>query len=1128
MLKKLLNTLRHRLDKEEKEWGTLNFLRRELKPGFLYRWTLQVTSKPLLFGVWIIVLVSIFATITALVDSKYLIIFNIPNFEKSDAVAYFSTLWSIQATIAALVYPIVIAFVALMLGQRNNAKATLHIYLHDSAARLAGLSAILLILEMGLQYLLAPYISTEALMIWIVLDGIWFLVNIGLTIHFLVSTFEFIQPNRRFEIMRRYTIAIIWPQEVRYHLARHIFRTAVEASLLPGPAYVNAKNDEPTVFPGFADLVDGDKTVTRNLSNKCQLKDIRFRLLAWATKSWLKKANLAHGLHQQSENSSEYDAKNSAIAFPVEPFATYEGTTTLCRVEGETRLSWFEEILIRLSFVFGAPIERFAELTVNDILMDLQTDCIAFLRSGEPEAFEGNVERLLIFYESLLDASHVLDDSNENTNLMLLSDCNHWLERPVYVVWSRRFFDLFEAATSKLSFGEDYVSTLTYVPNRLFKHAQGKAAPEILAHFIGLNPILFRCIENWWVYTVEQQGQIDHGSYNPTALKPPFYGVHEKVLREFVGAWETLKNHNISIKFTKEVDEKKLRNSIMYLETHLSHTLVMLFDCILRGDRNAAEWFVDVLVKWYVELRFKLRENQDYFLRKPRLLTIEMILVDSWDEIEKRVEIESFGVPGTPKSSPVVAACLNNLWIDTCCIAIYTLAIWNKDCKCDRSLPAHILSALVKGTSLRHGGEAIHKKKPYNGIDELMIAILRQYYMDGHYRRGYRNRLDNYVKKIAELSLPEMVPLRHYSLSGRNDLDSVRDGQLLALLLATPTNWTPSREIERILKEWSQTSNEKLREFKQMLDNWKSRLNDALFLDLSESYDCIRRTAKIGVDFEAAKSSLNRAINHLLKVSTDVHKKASADMPLSKFRLSEIEQWASSEAFTKEAGTFPIPFFYSVMSITEHLPKRSLIMKGMKKGEFTDPLMADRVSNEKEWFAESIRDNVASTALTELLYELKPEKMAANTPEVYWERLKKYANDAYSKGLHPILLLENSAFPAWVWGWVHPPPDKLGNTAPADLIVSKDDNQRIDGYQWTFNGIPVFDANLSPGSSFLVMRESFKSIEFSLLQDGHYITAEPKEVEGHPEIVDLVLSWQMRITTKKYPAIQLSYEDQSN
>lgn len=1118
---RLLNTLQYRLDAEEKEWRSLNRLRRELEPNPWRRTVLQAACKPLFFCGLIFGLASLLALMVAVINPKYWVICYVHEFKAPDPVAYFSALWSVQAAIAALVYPIVISFVALLVERRSSAKAALHIYLHDSAALLAGLSALLLVAEMGLQYFGVPYVSRESLMAWLVFDGVWFIINISLTMYFLSRTFEFIQPARRFEITRRYAVCFAWPREARYHLARHLFQTAVEENLLPGPSYGGAKEGEPSVLPGYPGLDSGVPAVTCIHRNKRQLRDVRFRLLAWATKNWLKKANAARAPDAKAEERSG----GPVIAFPLEPLATYEGgNAILCRVEGETELSWFERRLIRFAFDFGASETGFVELTINDILLDAQGEAIASLRSGEPEAFEENVKRMLVLYESILDASQVRDVTGGNASLMVVPDRSHWFEQPIYRVWSERFVDLFEAASSKLSFGEDYVSVLTHVPNRLFSKAQKKAVPELLKHFIALSPMLLRRIEGWWVRTIEQHGLTEHTFCNPAILRPPFYGVHNKVLIEFIGAWESLKNYRMP---PPERDDKAdwggVQKSAEYLEVHLSHTLVMLYDCILRGDQNAAEWLADVLVKWYGGLHLRFGGSRDFFLRKQRLLTIEMMFND-WNEVKRRVEVESSGVSDELPPLAILAACLNNLWVDACCVAIYVLAVWNNGCKCDNSLPAQILSALINGRPFRDGGHTVGNNKPYRSADGLLIAILRQYYADGHYRRGYRNRLDNYVERISSLSQPERVAGRLYSRCGADDLDSVRDGQLLALLLAVPIGWKPSEEIETILDAWSRTENEKVREFQRMLRSWKERLNDSSFSGLRESHECLRSKAGTGIDFEAARSSLGQAIDQLLAIAAEAHQKALADTSPSEQRLVEIGQWASRKAFFKETASFPLPLFDEFVTIDKPLTERSLVINGLKKGEFTEPPMADRATNEDDWFAETVRDHVASSVLAAVLDELEPERTEIETPEAYWAQIKRFANNSLAKGLQPLLLLQgHTILEEWMQDWIYPSIEDSACLPPVDLVVSKDRSQKVDGYLWSLNDIPVFDAPLSRSASVLLVRESFERIKFSCQPGGHYVQATTREVQGHPELVDLVLTWQSRISVKKYPAILLSY-----
>jgi hypothetical protein len=80
------------------------------------------------------------------------------------------------------------------------------------------------------------------------------------------------------------------------------------------------------------------------------------------------------------------------------------------------------------------------------------------------------------------------------------------------------------------------------------------------------------------------------------------------------------------------------------------------------------------------------------------------------------------------------------------------------------------------------------------------------------------------------------------------------------------------------------------------------------------------------------------------------------------------------------------------------------------------------------------------------------------------------------------------------------------------------------GYQWSFNDIPVFNAPISSGASILAVRESFERIEFTRLPDGSFVKATIRAAEGHPELVDLVFSWYVRVGIKQFPSVRLSYD----
>ena len=293
MFGRLLQTLAHRLDAEEREWSSTNRARKELQPGRIQRGVLAAAQHPLAVSLWLSVILAAVSLIPALWAPEHWVLLALPIFRLSDPGPYFWTLWTVQATFAALVYPIVIAFVTLLLDRRSNAKASLHIYLHYSAAQLSGLTSLLLVFAMGLQQFGLPYVGEEATSVWWAADVAWFCVNMFLTTNFLYRTFEYIAPGKRFQITRQYMGCVAWPREARYQLARALFMGAVDIQLLPGPNYVTAKSPEPSIFLGHIGRGMGRPEVVRTDLNKVTLADVRFRLLRWIATRWFRDARAA-------------------------------------------------------------------------------------------------------------------------------------------------------------------------------------------------------------------------------------------------------------------------------------------------------------------------------------------------------------------------------------------------------------------------------------------------------------------------------------------------------------------------------------------------------------------------------------------------------------------------------------------------------------------------------------------------------------------------------------------------------------------------------------------------------------------------------------------------------------------
>jgi hypothetical protein len=1112
MIGRIFKKLSYCVRKEEDEWRSNNAVRRELSYSRLRGILVDIAEHPLGCPLAGLVILSAGSAGLYFAPSSWLP--KVPtDFKTADLITYFWALWSVQAAVAALVYPIVIAFVTLLLQRGHGAKSLLHIYLHDSTAIFSGLNSFFLLVLMALQYLFLTVIRAETGIAWLLVDGAWFLVNLALASFFLYRTFEFVRPSRRAETIRLYAINVTWPRELEEHLSAHRFQVAVEEKLLPGSSYAaEAEEKQASVWLGPSGLGTGAPMVERFLPRDSMLIDVRFRFLAWATALWIRRTK-----REWPNKNKDHHSETPVLLYPVCPGFTYSGNTALCRVIGPVSVSRLGSLLVRWSFKFRQTSPQ-VELAASDILDDLKAEATVAISGGEPQAFSDAVDEMVDLYVLLIEASAFKDNQGRLDNYARVSDQQHGFGRAVYKTWSRRFMDLFDASAERVGSDEAFFVDLIYIPGRLFSQLDEIAHADILTHFVELPPILFHRLATWWVKTLEQQGVMVHDACNPSSLRPPFFGTYDSLLRQFVGAWESLKNDRFPPRRDEACDWSDLQAAGRYLEGHLHATAAMVIDCVHRGDKTGAEWVLDVLLKWFPELRFRF-DAHSYFIRRGKLLCFEITGLP-WAETKGALDVEEDRYIQDSAPKALFSVILRNYWTDVCCIVAYMIAIRGKLCSVDQSLPALFVEAIVSSETPRAGGHAVGRDRPIGSANDLFMAIIRQYYSRGGYRRGYRSRLDHLVERLAESTKEKMVPGRIYSGWGADDLASIIDGQLFLLTLLVPEHWSPMAEIEGTTREWLREDDEKLREMVRDLKQWKERVLHRDFAEYRRLFECVKGN-RGGQSFENATTSLAAGFEEVVTKVEAIRREAIRELPISETRLREVGKWASALGFTKDSGAFPLPLFGVVNTSESEFESRSLVIKDIEKGEYTEPEMAQRAINEEEQFGRVIRDRVASSVLAKTIKRLEPIDKDGSSPDVYWEQMKRYSKEASEAGRHAILLIENPTIPDWIYRWTDPylrRPEEI----PPDLEAWRDPEIQSDSYLGSLNKITVYSAPIQPGASILLTLESFRSLTFKRLPNGNFVLVEALS-GANPALIDLKLTWYFTAEIEIYPAVRLTY-----
>lgn len=1113
MLLRALDSLARRVNLERSEWRLANQVRKDFAYPYVQAAILDAAENPSRnVPKWLALALMLSGVAWGL--SFQFEVWPAEPYKSAEIISYLAALWAVQAAVVALVYPIVIGFVALLFQGRQNAKAVLYIYLHDTAALLAGLSSLALIALMAVHHLFMYKANSGVVLVWSALDSVWFLINMSLTAFFLVRTFEFLLSDKRAHIIQRYAVNVAWPNELRVHLSEMFFASAVHSKWLPGTSFGEKdKEAEPKILLGASGHGMGREALLVPVGRNVGLVDIWFRPLRWAIRSWLNRAEANRpALPGQGDEAP-------VLIFPVTPEAGYSDQVIVCRVVGDVSLSHFEKWLIGASFRFGRLGKRQFDLSVIAILADMEADAREGIAGDNLVAYEENVDELRDLYSLLIRASICKDTEGRDDNYTRVPDSAHWFGNPVFKSWSRIFLNLFEPAARALDVRGDYVPKLAYVPVHLFSKLLERGHEDILVHVIRLFPILQRRTEDWWQRTIEGQGITEHGPCVRQVLKPPQQATYESLLVQLVGAWSSLKNERFPPHRSETPTWDELRKCTPYFQTHLSESLQMLLASVFRGDQASAEWWCDVLLKWWDQLQYRF-DRGTFFLRREKFINIELTK-KTWEEVQAEIDIQAFRVSEQAPRG-VFAACIRNLWIDACCLAMYVLVEWGRTCDCERSLAGYILDALVKGKHFKEGGTLAGGRRPVSGPNDLLVAFLRQNYAASGFMQGYRATLNKWVEDIAHMTEKEWVSGWVYGGWGRNDLDSLHGGQIVLMSLLVGAGWDPVRQIDDVLRRWVREDEGKLRDLRHDMEQWANQLRSGDMLTYKGLFDCYHRQSDPRPEFDNALKVISGAIDAIAKRVEEIRGEALRDAPVAEERLREVERWASKTAFAKQSADFPVSVFAEVEATEAEGERRGLVLQRRDKGEYTRPSMAQLPVNEEEWFAETMSSQVAGFVMGQILRQLRAEAADGSTADRYWAQVKRFRDRIVASGHRPLLLVENPTIPDWIWEWSlteweenREPPYGLALTRSAEFDGKE-------GYLGNFGDVAVFDARLPPGSSYLIALDALEKIEFTRHGQG-FVQATWQPIEGEGRLIDVTLSWHFKLQLRDLPATKLAY-----
>lgn len=1110
--------------RDEAAWFAQNSCRRRLALSKLERDLLFAGEHPLRFAFSLLTLQVALLVFAAVLPQGWFAPAWL-KWEAAEQLSHFSTVWTIQATLAALVYPIVISFVAVYLQRRPAAEAFIHLYILDSGGLAAGLSSLGLVIVMGIQYLMLSTWGTAWLPGWAAIDTAWFIFNAALTTFFLFRTVEFLRPEVQARVIQRYTVNVALPRDVQRLNSFQVLAGGIAKGWFPVPSYGDDKAPEgPRLLVGRG-FREGDIQGELRLRAQSRLVDVRIWVVRLVVETWYRSA-----LTSPRPDKPEAFGVNKSwplLTLPMSPGTVYEGDLPLAMVADGPELAPWQRWLLRWSVVVQPTSRERYGIRVEAILGELAADARNMAAKPDNEGFERAYSALIDLHGLLLAACLDKMESGEQGSWALLPDPQSFFDRTLHKNWSNVYRGIFEAAIEGMVRDTRPLRRLCHLLQHLDADELRASPVEIREHLLQLPPLMMYQLSNWWGFRVEEQGIIEHSHKQMVVLRPPLNRVYDEVLSTFVAGWENGRpDKPRRNRDAHALDWATLPRLARLNVKHIEETARMLLAAVLRGDQAAAEWLADVLSKWWGTLDFDHEPYQLY--DKTTFITIEDLGLD-WPDFCTKFGLEADYPELQERLRPKLQqgafqAALRNYWTDVRLLTIELMLDWVRAvpaASASSSLAFEIAGGLLTGKQWKSGGQAVGSLSNLSP-PEYLVAKVRQFAASGEWRGGYVGRLDGFVERVKDMRRPNMVSSRVYSFGGADDVESLQESQLELFAVLATGAWSLPRSLQRQMDVWFDSRFDQYSSIdilRGRLTSWLERLDAQTGLSV-EHIELIKARVKPGVPAQTAIDQVKAGLLAAQKALEDRREETLAGQPIDPNRLREIGRYASTAAFSTGKGRFPVHLF-PIGITAENLEEFTLTLTQVRRGELTKLQMDQRAVNEAEYFADAMAQQVAIVVLNDVLRRSNIKEIVVRDGDAYWKALQAQADLIVTKGGTPILLLDNATRPDWVWDWQHADFDAM-HKRPEDLQVRHREGQGA-GYQCDFNQIEVYVAPLPIGQSVLLSSEVFRTLTFTDYGEGRFVRVEAVQLEGVKNLVDLKLTFARRVEVGESTVVKLAY-----
>jgi hypothetical protein len=954
---------------------------------------------------------------------------------------------SVQAALVGLVFPLVIAFVGLLNQGRASFASRLTIYIESSNAMFVGLSSLLLCVAISAQLPFASFMGDADAAVTL-LNLAWFAINIGALAHFVLRTIAFLHPEQRVPIMRAYVSNVIWPRELTRIVTANRWDNVSRYGYLPAGAQADPFSTGERARTWYSALWDGgEPRVNRRFGRKMRLVDVRLGMLAPTVRTWLTQAR------------EVADGQVHDLVIPLQPNWDYEGNQVLAR--STLPLGLVLRCAVRASLVFTrAPAEDGAISETSAVLREMIADLIALIDNRQVDEFNDQLGEVIGLHAFLYRVAQFSDEDISNAQF---ETGNGLFGRALAEEWARSYRDLIRRSVERLPQDTEFMGRIAYAPARMYSRVANEVTPKALQPVLWLAQSLSYRLIDWAVGEHRAETAPGAGGRHAFTLSRQ-EEVYGRAWRDLVAGWERLLQVIVAAPDRGESRDRNwesLKRTAENIGAHLQATTQMTARAVWLGDTLATSWACDLMLHWQIKSERGWDTRGSYWRVHSEALTPETLEL-GWERV--------LALGGSaPAATVVFGAVMHNTWRDHVVILISLFIHWAIQGKTLETM-TQAGRRLLNGEPYDRGDTGLRENGVLAGTDILISALRITGSGERFAEHSYAGRIDHLLEGLGQLADPASVSMRIYSSNGGLSFEALPQAQAVAIMATAQIPQEIGGDLRRLL---TQSDDEVLRRRETYL---KSLLDAFDEIDADCHGQLLAALVDPGevLEFDARRNRARQLVEQSLGVLTGHRDQAIVDAQIDPARVGAVAAAAGSEAFAPNA--FPRNLFAEIVPTDGSLVEFTLRASGLSKGAYTDPPMAQSVSNEAEWWRDAMSGQVAAVVWWDVVSKTRFQEIEGRTPEEFWHAVRDGSARIREAGHDPILVISNAADPQWLsdWRWPH---RENSASKPADLVITRDEGQ-VEGYEFTMNGTPVYRGQTAFGTVYLLPAQLMRRLRY--------------------------------------------------